>query len=572
MANGTFFISWQLWEEMTFVLASAIVVVFLVGLVKLWWTNRHMRKIEQLDAEKQARMVQVRKSGLPAQASVNVGRFGGEIPFGIKAIEAGAEVEGIWIARMASMASRPPDRKWSSKRKVKTPVASALLEMNDLGSSPSKRARRGSSRASRISRREIMGGSSSQTKGKLERLSLLEEERTSKDMPLREGSSEQYAIDGQSTNLAAQGATPQPGHKGPLGRIQRSLKKKVTSAGTHDAHPRNSRMSGEGVREFREQVAARKPQRFYPKKSTTPLVEPSSKNQVARPQVNSLPSEYESGQVPGQAGDRSGQYPLGQSVSAPRGHEIPRRTSSNSTSSSLQTFVTTSELPRHFVPAWRPPPLEDHPALADGDGMNPQAQRYDTRRSLRSTQHPTHRLSSADSSSLHDDANDTAQSTPQMATTAHRYPPNSSRSASVAYSRSQPVTQHQQQQQSASSSTQHSPALGPSDSYANVTKRRVNSNFEVLPAGTFGGFPEQAYDPLPTREPSSAADSVRSSFDSQGTLGSGGKRKSRNKLRKKSISSQYRPTIGFAVGVVLAVVCWPLSLFCGCWATETGKK
>lgn len=69
-----------------------------------------------------------------------------------------------------------------------------------------------------------------------------------------------------------------------------------------------------------------------------------------------------------------------------------------------------------------------------------------------------------------------------------------------------------------------------------MTKRRVNSNFEVLPAGTFGGFPEQAYDPLPMREPSSAADSVRSSFDSQG---SGGKRRSRNKLRKKSISSQH---------------------------------
>ncbi|KAK7744858.1 hypothetical protein SLS53_003091 [Cytospora paraplurivora] len=537
MANGTFFISWQLWEEMTFVLASAIVVVFLVGLVKLWWTNRHMRKIEQLDAEKQARMVQVRKSGLPAQANLNVGRFGGEIPFGIKAIEAGAEVEGIWIARMASMASRPPDRKWSSKRKVKTPVASALLEINGMGLSPSKRVRRGSSRASRISRREIMGGSSSQTKGKLERLSLLEEERTSRDIPVREGSSEQYAIDGQSTNLAAQGGTPQPGHKGPLGRIQRSLKK-VTSAGTHDAHPKNSRMSGEGVREFREQAAARKPQRFYPKKSTTPLVEPSSKNQVARPQVNSLPSEYELGRVPGQAGparDRSGQYPSGQSISAPRGHEIPRRTSSNSTSSSLETFVTTSEMPKNFVPAWQPPPLENHPALADGDGMSSQGQRYGTRRSLRSTQHPTHRLSSADSTSLHD-AHDAAQSTPQMATAAHRYPPNSSRSASVAYSRPQPVTQHQQQQSASSSSTQHSPTLGSSDSYVNVTKRRVNSNFEVLPAGTFGGIHEQAYGPLPTREPSSAADSVRSSFDSQG---SGGKRKSRNRLRKKSISSQY---------------------------------
>ncbi|KAF2765596.1 hypothetical protein EJ03DRAFT_330835 [Teratosphaeria nubilosa] len=32
------------------------------------------------------------------------------------------------------------------------------------------------------------------------------------------------------------------------------------------------------------------------------------------------------------------------------------------------------------------------------------------------------------------------------------------------------------------------------------------------------------------------------------------------------------PTLGFITGVVLAVVCWPASIFCGCCATETGKK
>ncbi|KAF2502653.1 hypothetical protein BU16DRAFT_16508 [Lophium mytilinum] len=32
------------------------------------------------------------------------------------------------------------------------------------------------------------------------------------------------------------------------------------------------------------------------------------------------------------------------------------------------------------------------------------------------------------------------------------------------------------------------------------------------------------------------------------------------------------PTIGFAVTVVMAVVCWPASLFCCCCATETGKQ
>lgn len=68
-----------------------------------------------------------------------------------------------------------------------------------------------------------------------------------------------------------------------------------------------------------------------------------------------------------------------------------------------------------------------------------------------------------------------------------------------------------------------------------MTKRKVNPNFEVLPAGTFG-FPDNIYDPLPTKEPASAEASVRSSFDSQK---SGGSKKPRKKLRKKSISSQY---------------------------------
>ncbi|EFR02447.1 hypothetical protein MGYG_05441 [Nannizzia gypsea CBS 118893] len=32
------------------------------------------------------------------------------------------------------------------------------------------------------------------------------------------------------------------------------------------------------------------------------------------------------------------------------------------------------------------------------------------------------------------------------------------------------------------------------------------------------------------------------------------------------------PTFGFWVGVLMAIVCYPASLFCGCCATEVGKK
>ncbi|KAF2458724.1 hypothetical protein BDY21DRAFT_284039 [Lineolata rhizophorae] len=32
------------------------------------------------------------------------------------------------------------------------------------------------------------------------------------------------------------------------------------------------------------------------------------------------------------------------------------------------------------------------------------------------------------------------------------------------------------------------------------------------------------------------------------------------------------PTIGFGVGVLAAIVCWPLSLCCCCCATDAGKR
>jgi len=88
----TFFLSWELWQEMTFVLACAIVVVFCAGLIKLWYTSRILRKHVVLDQEKQARQQDMRRSGLPVGKRV-------DIPFGVRAIQSGIEVDGIWISR-----------------------------------------------------------------------------------------------------------------------------------------------------------------------------------------------------------------------------------------------------------------------------------------------------------------------------------------------------------------------------------------------------------------------------------------------------------------------------------------
>lgn len=83
---------------MTFVLAGAIVVVFIVGLIKSWWTGRMMKKQEKLDAEKRARSEELRKSGISTKR-------GHDVPFGVRALQSGIEVEGIWICDPKSESS-----------------------------------------------------------------------------------------------------------------------------------------------------------------------------------------------------------------------------------------------------------------------------------------------------------------------------------------------------------------------------------------------------------------------------------------------------------------------------------
>lgn len=85
----------------TKVLACCIVLVFFVGLCKLWWVNRSVRKHELLDEEKKARITEIKKTGLP---------FGKrpDIPFGVRAIQSGVEVDGIWISKPGTPNSESP--------------------------------------------------------------------------------------------------------------------------------------------------------------------------------------------------------------------------------------------------------------------------------------------------------------------------------------------------------------------------------------------------------------------------------------------------------------------------------
>lgn len=469
MANGTFFVSWELWQQMTFVLAMGIAVVFLIGLMKLWWTNRHVKKIEELDAEKQVRAAQVRRSGLPSNRS---SRVGSEIPFGVKALESGVEVDGVWVARMASMASRPPDRKWSSKRKIKTPD----LDVGDASSS--RRPGRGSVRAGRITRRDIIKPSAQAGK-KLESLPFSGGHTQSNGI----GANHQHPVnntdDDGPRNPTQENKGNHSGRTGPLGRIQRSLKKMTSSESWNEEQMEQP--GGQEAIEFRINAQARKPQRFYPQAATpTAPVRGMPGHKPIPQRRSSLRSN--SDRSPSEAAksgpaEVSSAQATHQSTTAPRPHEPRRRTSRASSTSSADSFDTSIEELKEFAPRSRPPPLEHHPAFSSGDLTQPPSEMtFGRRRSRRSSPQSGHRRhsSSEDRSTIHDDQQQHDAASQPAPATALRYPPNSSRSAAYIQQQPRPQSlasdqqQHAQQQRpagaSSSSAAQPSPTFGPSDS------------------------------------------------------------------------------------------------------------
>ncbi|CZR60829.1 uncharacterized protein PAC_10725 [Phialocephala subalpina] len=89
-----FFESWALWEKMTFILGLAILAVFAIGYGKLLYSNRLVKKQEVVDEEKRMRIQELRNSGQIVES-----RRSHDIPFGVRAIQSGIQVDGIWISQ-----------------------------------------------------------------------------------------------------------------------------------------------------------------------------------------------------------------------------------------------------------------------------------------------------------------------------------------------------------------------------------------------------------------------------------------------------------------------------------------
>ncbi|KAF2862694.1 hypothetical protein K470DRAFT_212062, partial [Piedraia hortae CBS 480.64] len=90
-----FFTGWETWEKLTFCLAGAILLTFFAGATKVGYTHWRLRKYTAI-AEKERKEQMIQRQVMHEQPFPAVDD---EIPFGIRALESGVEVEGIWVSR-----------------------------------------------------------------------------------------------------------------------------------------------------------------------------------------------------------------------------------------------------------------------------------------------------------------------------------------------------------------------------------------------------------------------------------------------------------------------------------------
>lgn len=111
--GNEFFNSWALWQKMTFVrlpgsityefaanrtqvLACGIVLTIFIGFIKLCFDRRKLKKYSKVDKGKTHQTPEMLESQPVTQVTTETKD---DVPFGIRAIQSGIEVDGVWISR-----------------------------------------------------------------------------------------------------------------------------------------------------------------------------------------------------------------------------------------------------------------------------------------------------------------------------------------------------------------------------------------------------------------------------------------------------------------------------------------
>ncbi|KAF4547510.1 Hypothetical protein D9617_41g062610 [Elsinoe fawcettii] len=111
-----FFVSWELWQKMVFILGCALVITIIGGLIKLWYTHWRVRKYTALEKLADKVLVIREKSIIRSLSTKNVRKLkrdrstkqpmqvedSTQIPFGIRALEEGTRVDDVWDSRPSS--------------------------------------------------------------------------------------------------------------------------------------------------------------------------------------------------------------------------------------------------------------------------------------------------------------------------------------------------------------------------------------------------------------------------------------------------------------------------------------
>ncbi|GIZ39630.1 hypothetical protein CKM354_000300600 [Cercospora kikuchii] len=89
-----FFTAWPTWQKLVFILACAIVITVLLGCAKVAHTQYKLRAYNAVaERDKTEGAIHRHMSQRRRQQTAN------DVPFGIRAIESGIEVDGVWVSR-----------------------------------------------------------------------------------------------------------------------------------------------------------------------------------------------------------------------------------------------------------------------------------------------------------------------------------------------------------------------------------------------------------------------------------------------------------------------------------------